>query len=266
MGLIDSHTHLEVFARAGELPGVLDRARSAGVEAMITVGTAPDDWSPYARLAVEHRGFVHHTAGLHPCSVDAAWRSAVAELEAHLRGANGAVAVGETGLDRFHLPKDPARAEELFGWQREGFRAHLALAREAGLPVVVHSRGAAGECIALIDEAGFDWGRVVFHCFTDGPEVVAEIVRRGGRASFTGIATYKNAENIRRAALAQGIGRTMVETDAPYLAPEPHRGRRNEPAFVVETAAVLARVFGVTPAEFAETSTRAAREFFRLDG
>lgn len=267
MGLIDSHTHLDRFARNGELDAVLARAAAAGVEAMIAVGTEPEDWDGYRELAAAHPGVVHYTVGVHPCSVDERWRDAVDQLTRRReRGGPAPVAIGETGLDRFHLPKnDAAAAERLFVWQQESFRAHIELARAWGLPLVVHSRGAGPECVALIDASGFDWSRVVFHCFVDGPGEIAELNRRGGRGSFTGIATYKSAENVRQAALAQGLDKLMVETDAPYLTPDPlPRKSPNEPAFVAHTAARLAAVFGVSVTEIAARSTANARAFFNL--
>lgn len=266
MTLIDSHTHLDRFARAGELPGILARAREAGVVEMIAIGTEPDDWHLYRELADAHQEVIHYSVGLHPCSVDENWKRAVDVLFGWMEGeGTRPVAVGETGLDRFHLPqKDKEAADQLFDWQKKSFRAHLKIASDWGLPVVVHSRGASAECIELIDEAGFDWSRVVFHCFAEGPDVMAELNTRGGRGSFTGIATYKNAQNVRDAALAQGLARLMVETDAPYLAPVPHRGKRNEPAFVAHTAAALAELFGVTADELAARATANTREFFGL--
>jgi len=266
MGLIDSHTHLDRFARNGELDAVLARAAAAGVEAMIAIGTEPDDWGLYRELSAAHAGVVFYTVGLHPCSVDENWRAAFDGLKSWRDRGPAPVAIGETGLDRFHLPKhDVAAAERLFAWQQESFRAHLALAREWSLPLVVHSRGAGPECIALIDESGFDWRQVVFHCFVDGPAEIAELNRRGGRGSFTGIATYKSAENVRQAALAQGLDKLMVETDAPYLTPDPlPRKSPNEPAFVAHTAARLAAVFAVSPEEIAARSTANARGFFSL--
>jgi TatD DNase family protein len=267
MTLIDSHTHLDRFARAGELDGVLERAAAAGVEAMIAVGTDPEDWALYREIAAAHRGIVHYTAGLHPCSVDENWPAAVERLRPwREQGGAAPVAIGETGLDRFHLPQnDAAAAARLLAWQRESFRAHLAIAAAWRLPVVVHSRGAFAECVAEIDDAGFDWSQVVFHCFTDGPAEIAELNRRGGRGSFTGIATYRSAENVRQAALAQGLDRLMVETDAPYLTPEPlPRKSRNEPAFVAHTATALAAVFGVPPDELAARATANTRTFFGI--
>ena len=176
------------------------------------------------------------------------------------------VALGEIGLDRFHLPSnDPKAAEEIFARQEAAFAAGLAFAKRLGCPIVVHSRGAFMECVAMIDGSGVDWSKVVFHCFTEGEREMAELSRRGGWASFTGIITYKNADSIRAAAKAQGLARLMIETDAPYLTPIPHRGKPNEPAFLRHTAEFIAAdVFGVSIEELAETTTANARAFFRI--
>jgi len=131
-------------------------------------------------------------------------------------------------------------------------------------PVVVHSRGAFAECVAMIDASGVDWRRVVFHCFTEGAAEIGELNRRGGVGSFTGILTYKTAEGVRSAALAQGLARFMLETDAPYLTPMPHRGKPNEPAFVRHTAEFAAGLFGVSPAELARISAGNARSFLGI--
>ncbi|WP_414661368.1 TatD family hydrolase [Horticoccus sp. 23ND18S-11] len=273
MALVDTHTHLESFARKGVLPATLGRAREAGVEAMITIGTGPDDWSLYRALAGENRGFVHHTVGLHPCSVDAEWEAAVAQIEVCWRreptgsdvpGSADPVGLGECGLDRFHLPKEAAEAERVFAWQRAAFAAQLDIARRLACPVVVHSRGAFRECIEMIDASGVAWPRVVFHCFTEGAEEMKELIKRGGFGSFTGILTYKSAEAVRAAALAQGLARFMVETDAPYLTPLPHRGKPNEPAFLRHTAEFAAELFGVTVAELERVTTANARRFFAI--
>jgi TatD DNase family protein len=273
MGWIDTHTHLESFAKRGELAPILQRAREAGVDAMITIGTSPDDWGMYRDIAREHAatGFVRYTAGIHPCSVDAKWAEAFGQLEGFWKddGPPGGralpVALGECGLDRFHLPKDEAEAAKIFAWQRAAFAEQLALAKRLGCPVVVHSRGAFQECVEMIDASGVDWTQVVFHCFTESVVEMAELTRRGGVGSFTGILTYKNADAIRAAAKAQGLTRLMVETDAPYLTPMPHRGKPNEPAFVRHTAEFAAKeVFGVAVEELARITAENARKFFAL--
>ena len=264
-GLIDTHTHLDAFARRGDLPAVLARARAAGLEAMIAIGTAPDDWTLYRDLAREHAGVIHYTVGLHPCSVDEHWEQALVSMEAFFSDdATHPVAVGEIGLDRFHLPKEAAAAARIFGWQRAAFAAGLAVAKRVGAPVVVHSRGAFPECVELIDASGIDWARVVFHCFSEGADEMNELVRRGGFGSFTGIITYPKADALRAAAKAQGLARLMVETDAPYLAPVPHRGKPNEPAFVRHTAECCAQLFGVSCDELAAVTTANAKRFFGI--
>lgn len=284
MGLIDTHTHLDAFARRGELPVILQRARAAGLEAMVTIGTDSDDWSIYRDLAREHPGLVHYTAGLHPCSVGEDWAGRVAQLGGFWDRANppeeprstpahpedspclgpDPVALGEIGLDRFHLPTEAGEAEKIFAWQRAAFVEQLALARQLGCPVVIHSRGAFRECVELIDAAGLDWGRVVFHCFTEGPAEMAELTNRGGFGSFTGVITYKSAEAVRAAARAQGLERLMIETDAPYLTPMPHRGKPNEPAYLRHTAEFCAGVLGVGYDELAVRTTANARAFFSI--
>lgn len=263
--LIDTHAHLDSFVRRGEIDGVLGRARTAGVEAVIAIGTAPDDWDLYRDLASEKRRSVHYTVGLHPCSVGDDWRMQFALLEGYWHAAPAPVALGEVGLDRFHLPRnDPEGAERVFARQREAFAAGLELARRMSCPVVVHSRGAFSECVEMIDASGVDWSRVVFHCFSEAVTQMDELTRRGGRGSFTGIVTYKNADAVRAAVLAQGLGRLMVETDAPYLAPVPHRGEPNEPAYVRHTADACAALFGISAGELAERTTANARGFFGL--
>lgn len=271
MSLIDTHTHLESFARRGVLAETLARAREAGVTALITIGTSPEDWASYRDLTAEHGDMLRYTVGLHPCSVEQDWEQAVASLNDFWLGAPAGaplpVALGECGLDRFHLPKDDAvAAERIFAWQRDAFTVQLDLAKRLNCPVVVHSRGAFADCVALIDASGVDWRRVVLHCFTEGEVAMAELLRRGGVGSFTGIITYKNADPIRAAAKAQGLSRFMLETDAPYLTPIPHRGKPNEPAFLRHTAQfVAANVFGVSEDELAAVSSENARRFFALD-
>ncbi len=282
MGLIDTHTHLDSFASRGELPATLQRAGEAGLEAMVVIGTDTDDWTFNRDLAREYPGQVHYTVGLHPCNVGSDWAERVAQLEAFWGRASrpdepsapaahpedspylNPVALGETGLDRFHLPKEPAEAEKVIGWQKAAFIEQLALAKRLGCPLVVHSRNAFAECVALIDAAGVDWSKVVFHCFTEGPVEMTELTKRGGYGSFTGVVTYKNAEPVRAAALAQGLDRLMIETDAPYLTPMPHRGKPNEPAFLRHTAEYCAGLFGVSYERLAEITTANAKRFFGL--
>ena len=265
MRLIDTHTHLESFWRRGEGEAVLTRARAGGVEAMITVGTSREDWALYRDIAVAQAGLVHYTVGLHPCAVAADWAEQVEELRGFWQSGPTPVALGEMGLDRFHLPKDPAEAETVWARQVAAFRAGLEVARELACPVVIHSRGAFMECVEMIDASGVEWGRVVFHCFVEGAPQMSELVRRGGVGSFGGVLTYKSAEIVRDAARTQGLARFLLETDAPYLTPVPHRGKPNEVGYVQHTAEFAAsEVFGVSAEEVAASSTAMARRFFGL--
>ena len=266
MGLIDTHLHLDGFARKGELPAVLARASDAGVEAMIAIGTEPEDWVLHRGLAADHPGVIFFTVGLHPCTVDELWSGAVDLMRSFWnQGQLRPVALGECGLDRFHLPKEPEAAARILGWQKDAFRVQLALARELGCPVVVHSRGAFAETVEMIDASGVDWTKVIFHCFAEGAPEMAVLLERGGWGSFTGILTYKNAENIRQAAQLQGLDRFMVETDAPYLTPVPHRGKPNEPAYVRHTAEFAASaVFGVPYPELEAKTRELSRRLFGL--
>jgi len=255
---------LERFANEGRLEEILAAAREAGVGRLVTIGTSPKDWGLYARIARE-RPEVARTAGLHPCDVEDDWEAALAELRGAFAEAPRPVALGEIGLDRFHLPKDPDEAAAVFERQKAAFDAQLALAKELGVPAVVHSRGAFAECVERIDASGVAWPRVLFHCFADGPGEMRQLMDRGGYGSFTGIVTYKNAERVRDAARLQGLDRLMIETDAPYLAPEPYRGKPNQPAYLAATADCCAALFGAPRAELARRTTRMAERFYGLE-
>lgn len=261
---IDTHCHLDRFLRSGTLDAVVARAIDAGVEQMVTIGTGPDDWPVYADLAGRFPGRIFWTAGVHPCDVDENWEAGVASLARWWDHPQRPVGIGEIGLDGFHLPKDPELAATVFARQEAAFRAQLALARTLEGPIVVHSRGTFARCVELIDESGADWSRVVFHCFVEGAAEIAELRRRGGRGSFTGILTYPKAPEVRAAAAAQGLAVAMVETDAPYLAPAPHRGKGNEPGYVGHVGAQLAESLGVPLPEVARITTANARQFFGL--
>ncbi|HAV12960.1 MAG TPA: TatD family deoxyribonuclease [Opitutae bacterium] len=265
MDLIDSHCHLKGFKDKGELDAVLLRAAEAGVTRYITIGTSPKDWVTYREMSAAYAGKIDYTVGLHPCYVDAEWSDAVSNLSTFFIPPNTPVALGEIGLDYFHLPKDPIEAGELMIHQEEAFRQQLMLAEELDCPVVVHSRNAFDDTLRMIDESGVNWERVVFHCYSYGAEEIAQINQRGGRGSFTGIVTYKNAPEIRNALRSQGIERLMLETDCPYLTPEPHRGKLNEPAFVANIAERCAEALALPLNELAAKTTANTKTFFQLD-
>ncbi len=263
--LIDTHCHLEKAYAKGEGDATLERMQAAGIGRCITVGTGQKDWERYYRLAARERGRVDWTVGIHPCDVEDDWQEQIRTIPTYFATDPVPVALGEIGLDHFHLPKYPDEAAEVRQRQARAFADQLQLAYQLDCPVVIHSRNAVEACIELIDKSGVDWRKVVFHCFTDGPDLLQPILERGGRASFTGILTYKSASAVREAALLQGMDRLMLETDSPYLAPDPVRGQTNEPAHVAHIARFAAGLFGVTEAELAKVTTRNAIEFFNLD-
>lgn len=264
MDLIDSHCHLLSFQEKGELRAVLQRAAAAGVTRYIAVGTSPKDWVPYRELHTSHTGTIDYTVGLHPCYVDAEWNDAVAQISTFFMPPAAPVALGEIGLDYFHLPKDPIQAGELMLHQEAAFRQQLSLAHELDIPIVIHSRNAFADTLRMIDESGVNWQKVVFHCFSYGPQEIQQINERGGRASFTGIVTYKNAPEIRDALRSQGINTLMLETDCPYLTPEPHRGKPNEPAHLSHIAQRCAETLAIPLETLAQQTTANTKAFFNL--
>ncbi|MDQ8209201.1 TatD family hydrolase [Coraliomargarita sp. SDUM461003] len=264
MELIDSHCHLKSFKDKGELEPMLARAAAAGVQHFITVGTSPADWVPYREMHAAYAGKIDYTVGVHPCYVDADWEAAVSQISTFFMPPHAPVAFGEIGLDYFHLPKDPVQAGETILLQEAAFRQQLMLASELDCPVIIHSREAFAESMQLIDESGIDWRRIVYHCFTYGAEEIAQINQRGGRASFTGITTYKSANKVREALRQQGIERLMLETDCPYLTPEPHRGKPNEPAYLTHIAERCAQALAMEAPELAARSSQNTRDFFKL--
>lgn len=255
MRLIDSHAHLTHERVAADTDAVLARAREAGLEAVVTVASNAAD--ARAGLALARRfPDVWATAGVHPHDAHAADEAAYAEIAALLAEPR-VVAVGETGLD-YHYDFSPR------GRQRDNFLRHLDLARETGKPLIVHAREADDDLIALLREAGR--GTLgVLHSFSSGAALLDTALELGWWASFSGMVTfrtYAQADLLRR---VPG-DRLMVETDTPYLAPVPHRGKTNEPAFVAHVAAAVAAHRSEDADEVAARTTGNARRFFRLDG
>ena len=262
MRLLDSHCHPANVIRQGKLSEWVSTVKAAGVEGVVAIGTDLDDWSEYRDLAQANSPFFKHTVGLHPCHVGEGWEETVAAVAPYFADATVPAALGEIGLDYYRLPSDASESAQIKLMQQSAFRQQLNLAYQIGCPIVIHSRYAFADCIKMIDESGVDWRKVVFHCFVEGPEAVRELNRRGGRASFTGVITYPNCPNILGALKAQGVARLMLETDAPYLAPQSMRGKENSPAFLPEIAQKAAEVLGMPVDEVAEIATLNARSFF----
>lgn len=264
MDLIDSHCHLKLFHDEGVLPDVLGRATRAGVKHMLAVGTSPDDWVPHREMHARYPEQVDYTVGLHPCYVDEDLDEILSQISAFFMPPNAPVAIGEFGLDFFHLPQNSAAAIRAISLQKEAMSQQLLLAREFDCPIIIHSRDCFKECVRLIDESDVDWSRIVFHCFSYGPAEMQALNERGARASFTGIVTYKSAQTVREALQTQGVERLMLETDCPYLSPEPHRGKQNEPAHLKHIAECCAEVLGMSSEALATQTSANTKAFFKL--
>lgn len=248
MSLVDSHCHLDSKPFDADRDDVIARARSAGVETMLAIGTGdgPPDLEAAIRLA-EAYPFIYATVGVHPHDAAKAtpetWSELIA-LAAHPR----CVAFGEIGLD-YHYDFSPRET------QRAAFAAQLQIARDAGLPVVIHTREAWDDTVALIREHWDARLGGIFHCFSAGPREAEQALELGFHVSFSGIVTFPRATDIHEAARIVPEDRLLVETDAPYLAPIPHRGKRNEPAYVLRTAERLAELRACSPADIAKQTT-----------
>jgi TatD DNase family protein len=251
--LVDSHCHLDFPDFADDLAAVVSRAEQSGVGVMVSIGTHLSRFSGVLAVADRYPS-VYCTAGIHPHeagSAPPASEDALRTLALHPK----VIGFGETGLD-FYYDKSP-RSE-----QEASFRTHIAAARAAGLPVVIHSRDADRDMARILAEE-MDRGRFagLLHCFSSGADLARTALDLGLYISVSGIITFKNSSPLRDIVADIPLDRLLVETDCPYLAPSPHRGRRNEPAFVRHTADALAAIKGVSAAEVAEATTA---NFLRL--
>ena len=253
--LFESHCHLTDRRFDADRTETIERARAAGVGALVSIASSVADAGRVAGLTRAHRG-VWGTAGVHPHEAARAGPDDVGRVRELLAAEPRLVAVGETGLDYHYdfCPRDR---------QRELFRAHARLAAETGLPLVVHSRSADDDTRALIAEFR-GVARGVLHCFTGGMGLLEEALDAGWHISFTGLVTFKNFDG-QEALRAVPPDRLMIETDAPYLAPVPHRGRRNEPAWVARVRDGVATVRGESPEEVERYTARNALRFFGLE-
>lgn len=253
MFVVDSHCHLDFEGMEERLPQVLAHAKEAGVGLMVSISSRVRRFHNLLRIADENPN-VFCTVGTHP-------HNAHEELDVtsddlvRLAEATKCVGIGEVGLD-YHYDLSPRDA------QAQGFRVHIDAARRTGLPLVIHSREAEDNTIAILqDEMAKGAFTPLLHCFTSHRRLADSAVEMGGYVSFSGILTYKSAQDIRDTAAALPLDRIIVETDSPYLAPVPYRGKDNEPAFVVKTLETLANVRGLPVAEMARITTD---NFFRL--
>jgi TatD DNase family protein len=251
--LVDHHCHLDFPDFADDLDGVVGRAKAAGVGTLVTISTRIRQFDKLRRIAEAYDN-VLCSVGTHPHHAHEELDIPVEEI-VKLAQHPKVVAIGEAGLDYFY-DTGPREA------QAQGFRNHIAAARLTQLPLEIHTRDADADTAAILtEEMGKGAFPAVLHCFTGGAALAGTALKLGLYVSFSGIVTFKKSEALREIAGEVPLERLLVETDSPYLAPGKFRGKRNEPAFVVETAAALAKVKGVTPAELAKATTD---NFFRL--
>jgi TatD DNase family protein len=251
--LVDHHCHLDFPDFASDLDGIVARATGAGVGTMVTISTRIRRFDALLEIAQRYPQ-VFCSVGTHPHYAHEELDIPVAEI-VRLACHPKVVAIGEAGLDYFY-DKSPREA------QARGFRNHIAAAQETGLPLVIHARDADADVAAILEETmAAKPFKAVLHCFTGGPDLARRALALGLCISFSGILTFKKSDALREIAASVPLDRLLVETDAPYLAPGKYRGKRNEPAFVVLTAAELAKVKGVSEAEIARATTE---NFFRL--
>ncbi len=258
MELIDSHAHIDFPQFAEDRDAMLERARAAGVSTLLAIGTGPGPEKLDAALPfAEQYDWIYTTVGIHPHEAKEATPQHLDQL-ARLAKHPKVIAWGEIGLDYFydHSPRDV---------QHRVFREQMALAREAKLPIIIHCRDAWSDCLDLIEENWRSSGLGgILHCFSSTLEDARHGIEMGFLISFAGNSTYPKTQNLRDIAKTLPLENLLIETDAPYLAPQPYRGKRNEPAYVVEVARMLASVRNLPAEEFAAATAANFRRFFRL--
>jgi TatD DNase family protein len=250
---VDSHCHLDFPDFADELPRLLASMREAGVSHALCISVDLPDFPRVHALATAHAN-LYASAGTHPDYPDT--EEPTEERLVALAALPKVVAIGETGLDYYRQQGD-------LDWQRARFRTHIRAARKARRPLVIHTRAAAEDTLAIMREEGAGEAGGVMHCFTETQDVADAALAEGFHISFSGIVTFRNAKALKEVARAVPLERMLIETDSPYLAPVPHRGKRNEPAYVPHVAAEIAALRGIAVAEVAAATSA---NFFRLFG
>lgn len=261
--LVDSHCHLDFPDLAKHQAEVIARARAAGVSPLLTISTQFQKAAAIKSIAEKH-GNVYCTIGVHPDHVaDEGENPTIEQLAAHAAHPK-VIGLGETGLDYFYQPPNGMTKESYIARQQESFRTHLRACIASDLPVIIHSRQAEADTARLMKEEGAGANprlRGVMHCFSSGRDLAEAALAMGFYISLSGILTFKKSDELRAIAKDVPLDRLLVETDAPFLAPQPLRGKTNEPAYVTHTAQTLAEVKGVTLEQIARATTE---NFFRL--
>ncbi|HTA77408.1 MAG TPA: TatD family hydrolase [bacterium] len=252
--LIDTHCHLDDLRLIGDEEAVLQKAHEMGVDLFVTIGTDEETSVNASKIAARHPGKVYHTVGAHPSDVDR-FDEAILQIVEKLARETKPVAIGEIGLD-YHHTSDRKR-------QFEVFERMINLARELSLPIVIHDRDSHDDLLKVLNEKAKGI-KILMHCYSAGPDYVERFMDLGCTFSIAGPVTFKNGQSIRDAVAKIPLDRLVVETDSPYLTPEPHRGKRNEPGYVRFTAEKVAQVKGITLEELATATTRNAKRFFNI--
>ena len=265
MNWFDSHCHLQGYLNRGVLKDILTRAEKNKVTRMTTIGTSPDDWLTYQSVSRQYKETIFYTVGLHPCYVNSKFKVQIEQMEGFFESNYPPVAVGEVGLDYFHLPNDKSLADQIIQMQKMAFTQQVNLALKFDLPLIVHSRNAFEDCLKILELAQANWGKVLFHCFSEGEKQLQNLKDRGGRASFTGMLTYKKNDSVRKAMKLQGLENIILETDSPYLSPTPKRGKENEPSNLAIIGEYVATLFGVEIKDVAHFSFLNASTFYGLE-
>lgn len=251
--LVDSHVNLHSEQYADDLKEVISRARSAGVSAMLTISDQLSSTDLIAAIAAKDP-LIWRSVGVHPHHAKN-YADLTAQTLIDLAADENVVGIGECGLDFYYEYSDRDVQDAVF-------RAHIAASRETNLPLIIHTRDADAETSNLLENEYREGGFIpLLHCYTGGPELAQTALKLGGYISFSGIITFKNASDVRAIAEATPLDRVIIETDCPYLAPVPMRGRRNEPSYVVHVAEKLAEIKGVSTEDIAQATTD---NFFRL--
>jgi TatD DNase family protein len=253
--LVDSHCHLDFPELRAELPRVLDAMRENGVSHALCIGVDMEAWPGVHEIALAHPN-LYASVGVHPDYADVDDPSIERLVE--LAGKAKVVAIGETGLDYYRLQGD-------LEWQRERFRRHIRAARACGRPLVIHTRAAAEDTIRIMRDQRAGEAGGVMHCFTETWEVASQAIDLGFHISFSGIVTFRNAKALKDVAKRVPLERMLIETDSPYLAPVPQRGKRNEPAFVRHVAEEIAALRGVDLDTIANATSDNFFRLFRID-
>ncbi|MDR2769616.1 MAG: TatD family hydrolase [Puniceicoccales bacterium] len=257
--LIDSHCHLEDWVKTNQIEKILAEAHEQDVQKFVTVGTQPEDWHIYASLASRYN-CIQFCAGLHPLNIQENFEVQLEQLPTFL---SHAIAMGEIGLDFHQLPHD--KSEQIVYAKRQivVFEKQLRLAQKHNMPVVIHCRDAFEIVGEVLKYTRFDLHNVLFHCFTGTPQEAEYLLAAGAFLSYAGVVTFKNAQAIQNTILATPLDRILVETDCPYLAPVPYRGKTNTPALLPYTARHIASLKQMDFQAFCEMTVQNTQTFFR---